>query len=300
MAVQSKIIEFPYIDHQKESLIEEGLEKYLVAIGKINLFQSLSYILKEMIGNANKANLKRIHFSSNKLDINFETHYKEGMKSFKENYTNLSAKYYKEAERLGYYVKVDFSVVDNMFILSVKNSNPLVKVEKERIESRIKKASKFKNMEEALIEGLDTEEGAGFGLIITTLMLRKLGLDEKVFNIRDNEKYTEAKLIIPMSLVDKEQEEIIAEAVKKEIKNIPQFPDHVIQLEKKLSNPNSNFSDLSGIINRDPSLIADLLKVANSSIYMLHNKVKSIEEAVSQIGFEGVKNLILTYSAQKF
>jgi putative nucleotidyltransferase with HDIG domain len=299
MSVDPKKIEFSYIDHEKESFIEESLEKYLVAIGKINFFQSLSYILKEMVGNANKANLKRIHFLLNNLDINFEPHYKEGMKTFKEKFSAQPADYYQEAEKKGCFVKVILGTIDNKFVISVVNNNPLLNSEKERIVGKMRKASKFKSMEDAINDGLDPEEGAGFGLIITALMLRKLGLDENVFKIGANEKYTEAKVSIPLSLLDKEEGDIIADAIIQEIKEIPQFPEHVIELEKKLANPDSKFSDLSSVINRDPSLIADLLKVANSSMYMLHNRVKSIEEAVRQIGFSGVRSLVLTYSAQK-
>lgn len=299
MSAETKVFKFSYIDHEKEVFIEDNLEKYLVSIGKINLFQQLSYILKEMVGNANKANLKRIHFQINNLDINFATHYEEGIKKFRETLSYNTELYYTEAKKLGHYVKINLNTINNNFVMRVENSTPLLDVEKQRIDERIKKAAKFKNMEDALSEGLDTSEGAGFGLILTVLMLRKLGLTESVFKISNGGKSTLAEVTIPLSLLDKEQEDYIAEIVTKEIKGIPQFPQHILELQRRLSNPNANFSDLSGIINQDPSLIADMLKVANSSMYMLPVRVKSIEEAVRQIGFEGVRNLVLTYSAQK-
>ncbi len=299
MQVEKKKLQFSYINHEKEILLENTLEKYLVAIGKINFFQQLSYILKEMAGNANKANLKRIHFKLKNLDIKFPTHYDQGMKTFQKDLVNESSKYFSEAERLGYYIHIILNIENNNFIMIVINSNSLLPFEKKRIHERFKKAAKFKSMEEALSEGLDTEEGAGFGLILTILMLRKLGLDESVLSINEDENTTEAKVSIPLSLLDREQEEYIADIIKNEIKQIPQFPEHIIQLQKKLSNPNATFADLSDIINKDPSLIADLLKVANSSMYMLPKKIQTIEEAVRQIGFEGVKYLVIMYSAQK-
>ncbi len=299
MSVKKKELKFSFINHEKEVLLENTLEKYLVSIGKINLFQQLSYILKEMAGNANKANLKRIHFYLKNLDIKFPTHYIQGMKSFKNDLTKESDIYFSEAERLKYYINISLNIESNNFIMTVKNSHSILPFEKKRIEERFKKAAKFKSMEEALGEGLDTEEGAGFGLILTILMLRKLGLDEKVISINSVSNSTEAKVIIPLSLLDKEQEEFIADIIKREIKQIPQFPEHIIELQKKLSNPNAKFSDLSEIINQDPSLIADLLKVANSSMYMLPKKIQTIEDAVRQIGFEGVKYLVIMYSAQK-
>ena len=299
MSIEKKELKFPFINHEREVLIETTLEKYLVSIGKINLFQQLSYILKEMAGNANKANLKRIHFHLKNLDIKFPTHYFQGMKTFKQDLAKDNDRYFSEAERLNYFIHITLNIEKNNFIMTVKNSNAILPFEKKRIQERLRKAAKFKSMEEALGEGLDTEEGAGFGLILTILMLRKLGLDENVFIISDISNSTEAKVSIPLSLLDKEQEEFIADIIRKEIKQIPQFPEHIIELQKKLSNPNANFADLSEIINKDPSLIADLLKVANSSMYMLPKKIQTIEDAVKQIGFEGVKYLVIMYSAQK-
>ena len=60
---------YAYIDHQTESIIDNNLEDYLKSIGKANFFNNLSYILKEVVGNANKANLKRAYFHLNDLDI---------------------------------------------------------------------------------------------------------------------------------------------------------------------------------------------------------------------------------------
>jgi len=292
-------LNYPFIDHQKEVVIETTLKSYLKNLNKANLFQQLSYILKEMIGNANKANLKRIHFIMNNLNINSQEDYKKGIQTFKEDSSVKAKKYSDEMEKQGHFVKIDLYTENNNFIMSVTNNSELTDIEKERINNKIKKANKFNSIEEALEEGLDTTEGAGLGLILTLLMLRKIGLDENVFKLIDEKTHTKSLVQIPLSLLNKEEEEFIADVVKKEIEEIPQFPEHILDLHKILDNPNANFDDLAHIINKDPALIADLLKVANSSMYMIPHKVKTIEEAVRQIGFKGVKNLILAYTAQK-
>ena len=299
MVENLKTLTFPYINHEKEVIIDNNLESYLKSIRKLNLFLSLSYILKEMVGNANKANLKRTYFFVKNLDIKSSIHYEEGMKAFKEEISSFSTKYIKETERLGHYVRIDLFISKNYFVMSVTNTSQILPEEKKRIEGRLKRAVQFNSMEEVLSEGLDTLEGAGFGIILTVLTLRKMGLDERVFKLIEKEKGTQTQIIIPLTLLDKQEEEFIAETVQNEIKEIPQFPEHILKLQKILSNPNANFEDLSHIVNKDPSLIADLLKIANSSMYMLPNKIKTIEEAVRQVGFKGIKNLVLTYSAQK-
>jgi putative nucleotidyltransferase with HDIG domain len=292
-------LDYSFINHEREMEIEKNLKRYLIILNKENLFQYLSYILKEMVGNANKANLKRVFFFQKDLNIKSNIHYEEGMKTFKDEINENYKLYQSIAEQRGYFIKINLFTKDNDLIISVINNVSMIPIEKERIESKLKKASKFKSIEDALSDGIDQTEGAGLGLILTALMLRKFGLDESVLKIDSRENLTQFLLKIPLSLLNEEEEDFIANEVKKEIEVIPQFPQHILELQKILSNPNANFSDLAHIINRDPSLIADLLKTANSSMYMLPNKVKTIDEAVKMIGFKGVKNLVWTYSAQK-
>ncbi|MBN2546450.1 MAG: HDOD domain-containing protein [Spirochaetes bacterium] len=295
----NKELIFDSIDHNKETIIETTLKDYLTLIKKPNLFQHLSYILKEMVGNANKANLKRVHFILNELNINIDSDYKQGMETFREYLTLYNTRYFEHLKKRGFYVKVTLTVSEENLVIIVQNNSKMLPIEKNRIDEKIKKSIRFTSMEEALTQGLDQTEGAGFGLILSLMLLRKIGLDERMFKIFEKENVTEVRLIVPLSLLDKEQEEFIAESIKNEIRVIPQFPQHIMELQSKLSNPNANFKDLSSIINKDPSLIADILKVANSSIYMMPHRVKTIEEAVRQIGFKGVKNLVFTYSVQK-
>jgi len=130
-------------------------------------------------------------------------------------------------------------------------------------------------------------------------MLRKIGLDEKVMKILTNNEKTHTRLEIPLSIVTSLESDIIAETIAKEIEDIPQFPPHILQLQKILGNPNSNFKDVSEIIQRDPALIADILKTANSVLYAMPNKVNTIEEAVKIMGFNGIRNLITVYTTKK-
>ncbi|MCK4797791.1 MAG: hypothetical protein KAT05_10430 [Spirochaetes bacterium] len=121
---------YAYIDHQTESIIDNNLEDYLKSIGKANFFNNLSYILKEVVGNANKANLKRAYFHLNDLDIKSSIHYDEGMRKFKENISSFSSQYITAISKLGLYVKIDLFVEKNYFVMSVTNSCPILPIEK--------------------------------------------------------------------------------------------------------------------------------------------------------------------------
>jgi putative nucleotidyltransferase with HDIG domain len=61
------------------------------------------------------------------------------------------------------------------------------------------------------------------------------------------------------------------------------------KLQEALHDPDLSFKDFDAIISADPSLMARLLKVANSSFYGLDTKVETITHA---LGVVGVKPLI--------
>lgn len=292
-------LKYPFINHEIERKIEEELGNYLFNIRKEYLFSYLNYIIKELAANANKANMKRIHFLFYDLDINNPVDYEKGIKTFKEELSVNYNKYYSFAEKLGYFVRLDFYTSKGFIFLTTSNNTPMLPVEKERFFDRIKNTIRFKTFEEAFYRGLDTLESAGFGLILSVLILRKLGLDERFLKLNDTDKFTQVKLLVPMDLLTEKERVEIAKEIIKEINEIPQFPQHIMELERILNDRNANFSHISHIIKRDPALIADLLKIANSAFYMLPKKVNSIEEAVRLIGFKGVRNLIISYATQK-
>ena len=294
-----KTLKYAFINHEIELVIEDTVYKYLENISKDNLFESLNYIVKEIAGNANKANMKRIHFRRKNLKIESQEDYEEGIKDFQKELNENPDAYFSLAEKLGYYVRVDLFIEKGILVIMIMDNSILIPIEVERIRDKFKHAARFKTMEEVFAEGLDLTEGGGFGIILMILMLRKLGLDEKVIKIMKGKNQTRFELHIPLNLVSAEESEYIADSLVSEIKKIPQFPQHVLELQKILRDENADFSDLAKIIEKDPALIADLLKTANSVMYALPHRVHSIEEAVKLIGFKGIQNLVLTYSTQK-
>ena len=55
-------------------------------------------------------------------------------------------------------------------------------------------------MEDAIIQLLDDSEGAGLGLVMLVIMLKRLGLAPNAFDILRTEKETVARIIIPKDL----------------------------------------------------------------------------------------------------
>lgn len=63
---------------------------------------------------------------------------------------------------------------------------------------------------------------------------------------------------------------------------------------------NISFRELENIIRVDPGLTAKILKIANSALYARRNEVKSLQIAISMLGFKNIKSLVLLVTASSF
>jgi len=78
--------------------------------------------------------------------------------------------------------------------------------------------------------------------------------------------------------------------------NMPALPETANKLMKLSSNPQATFDDYSQIIKNDPLLTMKVIKLANSPLYRGLRDVSDISLALSRIGIEGIKQIILTDS----
>lgn len=77
--------------------------------------------------------------------------------------------------------------------------------------------------------------------------------------------------------------------------NLPSPPAIVVQILNTVQKENASLQDLARIISADPALTAKMLRVANSSLYALQNKVASIDRALSVLGTNVIKNIALSF-----
>jgi putative nucleotidyltransferase with HDIG domain len=175
----------------------------------------------------------------------------------------------------------------------------VTKTELIRIHDKLARSRQYENLEDALSQVLDDSEGAGLGLVILVLMLKKMGLDEDCFDIVGTEKETIARIIIPLDQTRVENLSILSDTIVNNVNSLPQFPENILMVQKLIGDPKSDMSDIARQISMDPALTADLLKIVNSAQYMLVKKVDNISEAVKLVGIRGIKNLLYSYGTQK-
>jgi HD-like signal output (HDOD) protein len=76
--------------------------------------------------------------------------------------------------------------------------------------------------------------------------------------------------------------------------NLPTLPCCVQQLNQMLTSDNITVSAVSPVIEKDPALASKVLRLANSSYYGLSSHVNTISRAITILGFNTVRNLVLT------
>ncbi|HEQ71959.1 MAG TPA: HDOD domain-containing protein, partial [Spirochaetia bacterium] len=301
-AIQSSLpltIKLFSIPHDIELYLERMLESFLVELGQEKLKDRLAYCMREIALNAQKANTKRVYFQEKDLDINDKQDYETGMKNFKEETLENINHFLQKQKEHGYYIKIILQKRGNNFDIIVKNNVEITKTEQIRIFDRIARARAFNSVEDAPSTLIDNSEGAGLGIIIIILMLKKIGLSEDCLDIDFVEGETVASLSIPFSEVHLEKLEMLIQELGNEIDALPQFPENIVHLQKLISDPEVDLADIARQISVDPSLTADLLKLVNSAQFMLPKKVDNIVEAVKLVGLRTLKNLLYSYGTQK-
>lgn len=74
------------------------------------------------------------------------------------------------------------------------------------------------------------------------------------------------------------------------------MPQLAMQIIRITDDPQSSAAQLQGVVERDPLLVARLLRTANSAAYGLRRRLNTVREAICYLGFTEVRNLVVTAS----
>ncbi|MBN2712025.1 MAG: HDOD domain-containing protein [Planctomycetes bacterium] len=80
------------------------------------------------------------------------------------------------------------------------------------------------------------------------------------------------------------------------IQDLPTLPSVAREIIAMAQSPKTNASDVGKMIEKDQALMGKVLKLVNSSFYGFPGQIKSIQHAVVIIGFNKVKNVVMTAS----
>lgn len=285
---------------EAEAALIKCIYRFLQHYDLIYLHNQIINIVKELVNNAVKANLKRLYFKTKKLNINTTADYRLGMQTFKsDTYESDTDGHYAKLKRANLVVRVIFKTEDNYLYISVVNNVPILDLELEKINSRIKKAYQYQDISEAFDDVLDDSEGAGLGLIMALMIFKNIGMPPESFRVYRKNGLTIAAIAIPQTMSRIKSRVRVSDEILKEIDAIPAFPENIMRIQQLCHNAEATIKEIANAIALDPGLTTSILKLANSAGYITLKKTETIEEAVKIIGVKGISNLLLATGVHK-
>jgi HD-like signal output (HDOD) protein len=296
--IKELYIQFYSLTFEVESNLLKILHRYLELYDLLYMKDVLYTVVKELVNNAIKANLKRVYFDEKKLDISSPEEYRRGMETFKDEVYGDERRDFDQLKKNKKIVRVSFIAQADKMIIHVINNVPILDEELVKIDARAKKAYNYNDISEAFEDVLDDSEGAGLGLIMALMLFKNSGLPRETFTVLRKNNQTVAAIKIPQMINRTDIHVKIADEVVREVENIPAFPGSIREIQKLCANPDSSIKIIAENIKRDASLTANLMKIANSAGYMSVNRADTIEEAVMKIGMKGINTLLVASGVQ--
>jgi HD-like signal output (HDOD) protein len=77
---------------------------------------------------------------------------------------------------------------------------------------------------------------------------------------------------------------------------LPSLPDLALKVRTAVNDPRRSISDIARLVQFDPALAARLIQIANSPLYRGAKKYDNCHSAISRIGVEPSRNLIVSFT----
>ncbi len=292
-------LKYYYLNSQKLKFLDALLLKLLANYNLLFFFDSLGAVIHELLTNAYKANLKRLYFKKAKLSIADSKDYEKGIKEFKEKvFRNIGA-YNDELKNQNLYIKIHIKKIDHSMRIEISNNLSLSQSERERINARLKKVKSCHGFIESYNQFYDESEGAGLGIHMVYFLLKNSGIDPSVFQITSNNGETKAVFSVPFELRPNRVMTSVKEQILEEVQFLPTLPSNIMDLIDLCKDPESQIVNIADRIITDPSITADVLKLANSASMGSVKRTDDVTVAVKNIGMLNLEELLLTAGAKK-
>src|SRR3989339_744290 len=95
----------------------------------------------------------------------------------------------------------------------------------------------------------------------------------------------------------KSEKENLTKHIIRKTKTITSIPASALQAIKVLQDPNANMGEVVQIINYDPGLTSNILKLANSSYFGCSHEISTLREAIVRLGAGTIFKLVTTSAA---
>lgn len=99
-----------------------------------------------------------------------------------------------------------------------------------------------------------------------------------------------------MAIQLNEQKVLELSSILSKVKDLPPLPRVVMKAMEMLLNPDASMRNLHLVISQDQALSAKILKIVNSAMYSLRSEVSTVSHAISILGLNTVKAVIMAVS----
>ncbi|KXK37437.1 HDOD domain-containing protein [bacterium] len=89
-------------------------------------------------------------------------------------------------------------------------------------------------------------------------------------------------------------ESSLIKRILQDIKEIPPLPEVATRVLQLTNDPEVSAAELNQVISRDEALTANVLKLCNSAYYGLPRVISSVSQAIMYLGFQTVRNMVLS------
>jgi len=290
---------FKSIDEDTSDLINSIIARVLSEYDKLYLLYSILTIIRELMVNSLKANVKRVFFEMNGLNINDANDYETGISMFREVIIGDFDLLHNIVEETDLYI--DFSVKNQSdgIIFEVKNNTTILPAELERIKYRMQVTQTSNSFNEIFDDISDEKEGAGLGLMLILMCLKNMGLPSDTFKLNSVGNETIASVFIPEKIRKSEVTGKIKDLILEQIEGIPTFSQNIVHLLDLCQNPEVTIKELSEKVKEDVALSTDVMKLANSAGFISSTKVEEIDSAIMTIGIKNLESILIVSSARK-
>lgn len=275
------------LPREMEIYIHKILTLFLSECHQEHMNEYLNFCLGELLSNSKKANTKRVYFARKHLDIQNKEDYAIGMKTFKDDTMANLDFYLTEQKKAGLYIKIRLQLKDDYILVEICNNTLLCESERERIDDKLDKVKQYNNPEDVYKNVLDQSEGAGLGIIIIILMLKKIGLSKENYKVYTNDTETVTRIELPLNQqISDEVVKLYDDFAKRQTK-IPVFNSTLNQLSFLFEDSNTIEGQILELISHDVTLSAILIKAAAK----IEPDCINLEKAYNLLGLEKVKKL---------
>jgi HD-like signal output (HDOD) protein len=97
-------------------------------------------------------------------------------------------------------------------------------------------------------------------------------------------------------IISEQQKVLELSAILAKVKDLPPLPGVVMKAMEIILSPDASIRNLQVVISQDQALSARILKIVNSAMYSLRSEVSTVSHAISILGINTVKSVLMAAS----